>query len=274
MRIGEFDIRLITDGKFWLDGGSMFGIVPKNLWSRLVECDEQNRMPLALNCLLIETPDKRILFDAGIGTNTSSKFNRIYKVADVKGMRYRIEEIGLKVEDIDMVIFSHLHFDHVDGAVDVVDGTPAPVFPDAEYIVQAGEWHHARDTNEFTAGGYSDFSFEALERTGRLRLIEGDAEVIPGVKVHVTGGHTAHHQMVIIESKGEKAACFADLIPMPAHLSLPYIMALDEYPLQTLESKWLLLRQAADERWLCFFDHECDAPFGHVCEKDGRFAIS
>jgi glyoxylase-like metal-dependent hydrolase (beta-lactamase superfamily II) len=274
LKVRDINIRLIVDGRFWLDGGSMFGIVPKALWGRLVECDEKNRMPLALNCLLIETPDKRILFDAGIGTNTSPKFNKIYNVTDVRGMRYRIEEAGLRVEDIDMVVFSHLHFDHVDGAVEVVDGKPAPVFPNAEYIAQAGEWRHAHDTNEFTAGGYSDFSFDALERTGRLRLIEGDAEIAPGVRVHVTGGHTAHHQMLMIESGGEKAACFADLIPMTAHISLPYIMALDEYPMQTLEAKRRLLRRAADEDWLCFFDHECASPAGRIREHEGRFTFA
>lgn len=271
MKIGDFNVRLIADGKFWIDGGAMFGIVPKVLWGRAAECDNENRIPLALNCLLVETPEKRIIFDAGLGAETSAKFKRIYSVTDARGMRFRLEEAGLKAEDIDMVIFSHLHFDHADGATETVGGKRAPIFPNAEYLAQAGEWRDALNANEFTAGGYNAANLEALEKSGRLRLIEGDAEVSPGIHLRVTGGHTAHHQMLLVESRGRKAASFADLIPMRAHLPLPYIMALDTEPLQTLESKRKVLRSAAEENWLCFFGHECDNAAGRVRLRNGRY---
>jgi len=273
MKLGEFNLRLISDGVLWVDGGMMFGAAPKTVWSRLVKCDDRNRIPLALNCLLVETPQKRVLIEAGAGLDSPPEFRELYSLECVKGIGRRIEEIGLKAGDIDTVIFTHLHFDHVDGALETVGGRRAPVFPRAECIVQAGEWRDAFNTNEFTASGYNERVLTAVQQTGRLRLIEGDVEVCQGVRVWVTGGHTAHHQIVLLESQGEKAAFLGDFIPTAAHLPTLNISALDVDPLKTLAAKRLFLRRAAAERILCFFGHDKDIQAGYVRAVEGDFVL-
>jgi glyoxylase-like metal-dependent hydrolase (beta-lactamase superfamily II) len=272
MKMGDFNLRLISDGEIWVDGGTMFGATPKAVWRRQVKCDRRNRIRLSLNCLLIETPRKRILVDAGMGTEAAPEVRKMHSPRGIRGMRRRIQDAGLKVGDIDIVIFSHLHYDHVDGALEMAGGKIAPVFPKAEYVVQAGEWRDAFNPNEFTAGGYNERGLKALERTGRLRLIEGDVKVCPGVSAMVTGGHTARHQIVLLESRGRKAAFVADIIPMAAHLTPDHIAALDVDPLETLEFKRRFLRQAEEEEILCFFGHERERPAGYVRRGgDGYF---
>lgn len=273
MRVGDFEVRLINDGECRVDGGAMFGARPKTIWSRLVTSDAHNRVPLAINCLLIETPHKRILVDVGIGAGTPSEFRDLHGLTGVKGMRRRIEEAGLKVDDIDIVLFSHLHYDHVDGALETVGGRKTPVFSRAEYVIQAGEWRDAFNTNKLTAGGYNEATLKILEQTGRVRFIEGDVEVSPGVSVRVTGGHTAHHQIVIIESLGEKAVFLADLIPTAAHLQPINISALDTNFLETFNAKSRLIREAVSEKITCFFSHENDNVAGYVRRRGGGYVL-
>jgi len=264
MRMGDFNLRLLNDGGFWVDGGTMFGAIPKIIWSRLVKCDDRNRIPLAINCLLVETPQKRILIEAGVGTEGARDVKHRHSFDGVKGVRSRVEEAGLQVGDIDMVIFSHLHYDHVSGVLETVGGRRVPVFPKAEYVIQAGEWRDAFNTNEFTENGYDERALAVLQQASRMRLIEGDVEVCPGVRLQVTGGHTAYHQIVMLESQGQRAAFLADLIPTAAHLPPIRITALDVNPLQTLEFKRRFLRQAVAGNILCLFGHEHDRPAGYV----------
>jgi len=273
MLLGDFKIQLLPDGDVLVDGGTMFGAIPKTIWSRLVECDGRNRILLAMNCLLVETPEKRILIEAGAGAECAADAKRLDEFVGVKGMRRRIEDAGLKVGDIDMVIFSHLHYDHVGGVLENIGGEMIPVFPKAEYVVQAGEWRDAFNTNEFTKDGYDERALTALKEARRMRLIEGDAEICPGVRALVTGGHTAFHQIIMIESQGKKAAFLGDLIPTAAHVPLAHIMALDVSPLQALEAKRRFLRQAAAENILCFFSHERGRPAGYVRSGEGGYFL-
>jgi glyoxylase-like metal-dependent hydrolase (beta-lactamase superfamily II) len=258
--LGDFKIHVIADGRFWIDGGAIFGIVPRVIWSRLIEPDEENRIPLALNLVVIEARGRRILIDAGLGAETSEKHKRIYKVEDAKGVRARLAEAGLKPESIDTVILTHLHFDHAGGATSAAKSGDEPVLPKARWIIQRDEWDDAQKTDDFTKGGYFGTSFAALEKSGRLTLIDGDYEAAPGVVCRVTGGHTRAHQAVLLESGGEKGIHFGDLIPTTAHLKPAYVMALDVEPQRAVREKKALLEKAAREGWMGIFNHDCKNP--------------
>jgi len=258
--IGDIKITVITDGRFWIDGGAIFGIVPKVIWESLIPPDEKNRIPLALNLAVIEAGGRRVLVDAGVGTKLTEKQSRIYKPQDVKGVEARLAEADIDLKSIDTVIFTHLHFDHMGGATAPDGGEVEAVLPNARFVVQEKEWRDAQNCDEVTRGGYFDRSFAALEKSGRLELIDGDYEAAPGVVCRVTGGHTRAHQVVLLESKGERGIHFADLIPTTAHLKPAFVMALDLFPQEVLAEKKRFLEQAQREHWLCIFNHDCDNP--------------
>ncbi len=258
--IGDIKVTVITDGRFWIDGGAIFGIVPKVMWEPLIPPDEKNRIPLALNLAVIEAGGRTVLVDTGVGTKLTEKQNRIYKVQDVKGVKARLAEADIDSKSIDTVILTHLHFDHMGGATALDGGEVEAVLPNARFVVQEKEWRDAQNCDELTKGGYFDTSFAALEKSGRLDLIDGDYEAAPGVTCRVTGGHTRAHQVVLLESKGERGIHFADLIPTTAHLKPAFVMALDLFPQQVLAAKKHFLEQAHREHWLCIFNHDCNNP--------------
>jgi glyoxylase-like metal-dependent hydrolase (beta-lactamase superfamily II) len=269
--VGRLRCHALEGGRQRLDGGAMFGVVPKPLWERRIPADERNRIPLALRCLLVEHDDGLVLIDTGIGNKEDEKFRGIYGVENEgHGGRTQLEDalsaLGHAAADIRWVINTHLHFDHAGGDTwrDPA-GTVALAFPAARYVVQHGELEFARHTNERTAGSYLAHNFAGIDFT----LLEGEAEPLPGIRCLPTPGHVPYHQSVLIESGGERACFLADLVPTSAHLPLPWIMGYDLEPLVTLESRRRLYQRAEGEGWLLVFEHDPAVVAGRL-GKDGK----
>ena len=274
MKLGRFDIHPITDGTLRLDGGAMFGIVPKVIWEKHHPPDQKNRIRLELGSLLIRAHGKNILVDTGIGNKGDAKFTAIYGVERRPSIEVSLARHNLSVSDIDLVINTHFHFDHAGGNTTRDEkGRIAPTFPRAVYFVQKGEWEAAGRPNARTAGSYLLENYEILPKKGHLTLLEGDSEILKGISVVRTPGHTAHHQAVRIDSAGETALFLGDLIPTAAHLPLPYIMGYDLYPLTTLETKQKILEAAFDGRWLLIFQHDPAIRMGYLKKSEDRFLL-
>ncbi|MBN2621075.1 MBL fold metallo-hydrolase [candidate division WOR-3 bacterium] len=270
---GSLTFHLICEGTFWLDGGAMFGVVPKVLWHKLNPADDMNRIKLALNCLVVEHPDGVVLVDTGIGEGLKERFLEMYKVEKKRTLKECLAEHGIAPEDVSFVINTHLHFDHCGGNTVRVDRKWRPTFPNARYIVQKLEWEDAVDPNERTQASYLKETFSPIEQAGQLDLVSEEHEVLPGIKVVRTNGHTRGHQSVLIECEGRKALYLGDLIPTTSHIKIPYTMGYDLYPMDLVETKKRLLKQAVAENWLLIFEHDPLRPFGYVGEEDGRFVI-
>ncbi len=273
MKLGQFDLHLISDGHFRLDGGAMFGVIPKALWNRTTDCDEQNRVRLALNCLLIRTGEYNLLVDTGCGHKYTAKQMRIYGIEHPPDILSQLAGRGLEPADIDIVINTHLHFDHCGGNTLVRADEVIPTFPEATYMVRRQEFEDASHPNERTAVTYLKHNWESIRTEGRLELVEEDTEIVPGVTVVATAGHTLGHQSVRVESDGRILFCIADLCPTQAHLPLPWIMAFDEYPMKTLASRRRIYRQAVDENWDVLFGHDSAHPLGNLIEEEGRYKV-
>ena len=278
MKVGRYEVELVSDGTFKLDGGAMYGTVPKSLWCRHEHPDESNRVPLALGALLIKTPSGRtVLVDTGLSSkyDKDAKFNRIYQVDRKVTLRDELKARGVLPGDVDMVINTHLHFDHAGGDTEFDEqGKLSPQFPKARYVIQRLEWHDATHPHERNAASYLQENFAPLEDSGLLELVDGDYEIEPGLKVRRTGGHTRGHQVVSIESEGQIAVYMGDLIPTRAHVPLPYIMGYDLYPVDTLEAKRSLLAKAAAEKWTVLFQHDVQRRHATIVEHEGRFVAS
>ena len=264
--VGGLRCHALEAGRQHLDGGAMFGIVPKALWARRAPPDDRNRIPLALRCLLIEHDDGLVLIDTGIGNKENSKFIDIYGVDNAgQGGRTKLEdalrELGHAPADIRWVINTHLHFDHAGGDL----SREGLSFPRARYVVQRGELEFARHTNERTAGSYLAHNFEGVP----FQLIDGETEILPGIRGLPTPGHVPYHQSILIESGGEKACFVADVVPTAAHLPLPWIMGYDLQPLVTLETRRRLYQRAEAEQWLLVFEHDPTIVSGRL-GKEGK----
>jgi glyoxylase-like metal-dependent hydrolase (beta-lactamase superfamily II) len=273
-RLGDWTVHLIQAGGQQLDGGAMFGVVPKPLWSRKIAADDRNRIPMGMRTMLIEHESGLILVDTGAGAKEPDKFYEIYGIepagkAGFTNLKAGIEAAGHRVEDVRLVINTHLHFDHAGGNTYVAaDGTVKPSFPNARYVVQKGEYHYATHTNERTAGSYFDHNFVPIAEAGLYDFVEGDVEVVKGVHLRRTPGHVPHHQSVVLA--GSAPGIFlADVIPTSLHLPLAWIMGYDVEPLITLESKRALLHQAAAEGWTLVFEHDASVSKGQV-QHDGK----
>jgi glyoxylase-like metal-dependent hydrolase (beta-lactamase superfamily II) len=269
VKLGQFELSIVSDGKFWLDGGTMFGVVPKVMWDKLNPADDLNRIELGLNCLLIQTPDNKILVDTGIGEKLKERFKDIYRVERDFGLIEVLHRRGIEPEDIDKVINTHLHFDHCGGNTVKKGGKSVPTFPNAQYIIQRQEWYDAIHPNERTKASYLKENFVPLEENDQLLLVDGEQEVSKGVKVIVTNGHTQGHQSVLIESNGSKAIYFGDLIPTTSHIKIPYVMGYDLFPLDIIKKKKDILQTALGEHWLLIFEHDPDTPFAYIVEENG-----
>ncbi len=269
MKLGDFEIHALSDGTFRLDGGQMFGVVPKALWQRQIPADEQNRIRLGLNCLLVQTGSQNILIETGIGDKFDARHAEIYAIDHSTTLLEDLARHGLAPDDIDVVINTHLHFDHCGWNTRREGSRLVPTFPRARYVVQRGEWEHARHPSERDRASYVEDFFAAAET--RTELMEGPGEIVPGVRTEPAPGHNRHLQCVWVESKGEQACFISDLVPTSAHLPYPWIMAFDLYPLETLASRKRLLPRLADEGVLVVFPHDADRPWGRLQSKDGKF---
>jgi glyoxylase-like metal-dependent hydrolase (beta-lactamase superfamily II) len=273
--LGSWTVHAIQAGGQKLDGGAMFGVVPKPLWERRISADERNRIPLGMRCLLVEHDIGLILIDTGAGNKESPKFHDIYGVenagADGRTMlEDGLRELGFGTHDIALVINTHLHFDHGGGnTFRDADGSVRLAFPRARYVVQEGEYHFATHTNERTAASYFPHNFVPVQEAGRFDFVNGEREIVSGVSVVPTPGHVPFHQGIRIESGGEVMFYLGDLVPTVAHLPLPWIMGYDVEPLRTLESKRRILRLAQENGWTVVFEHDAVRAWGLVT-SDGK----
>jgi glyoxylase-like metal-dependent hydrolase (beta-lactamase superfamily II) len=260
--LDDFELTIVSDGTYLLDGGGFFGVVPKSLWSKKVTADEQNRVSSGLNSLLVRTGKKNILIETGIGNKLSEKMVRIY--GQPAKLLENLHAAGITADDIDIVINSHLHFDHCGWNTVRTDGKIVPTFPRAKYYAPEGEWQYARHPSVRDAISFISENYDPLVESGQMTLLKGGEEIVPGISVKTFPGHTAHMQGVFVESGGKTACYISDLIPTGAHLDLSWGMSYDLYPLQTIESKKRYYAQAIPEKWLTVFTHDPTTPWGYV----------
>lgn len=260
LHLGDLTIRVLDGSTFSLDGGAMFGIIPKSVWARAVQVDEQNRIPLATSCMLVETSGARILIETGCGENAkyAEKEHGFFSF----GSHWLLDSLtaaGVDRESIDIVILTHLHFDHAGGGT-MSDGQGGwqPTFPKARYFVQRGEWDDAVEGHAVMTGTYRRENLEPLEQSGLLTLLSGDAQIAEGISTRILPGHTRHQQGVILEGGGKRAILPADLIPTSAHAGLRYNMAYDLLPYENMVNKESLLEEASDGDWTILLGQDPD----------------
>lgn len=268
LNIGRFEIIWLKGGTFALDGGAMFGVVPKLLWKKKYPCDEDNFIPLIAWPMLIRSGDSTILIESGLGNKLTDKQKKIFRIREEWDVISELSSMGLKREDIDYVILTHYDFDHAGGVV-MQDsrGELGLTFPDAEHIIQKTEWDDVVSPNVRSINTYWPVNHEQLRDHGRVRLIDGEHEVMKGVKVFLTGGHNRGHQIVRIESEGKAAYHLGDLIPTHAHFNPLWVMAYDNYPLDTVKQKERLEKKAIEENAWFLFYHD---PFILACKFDDK----
>lgn len=261
--IGNFSIYLLDTGEFWLDGGSMFGIVPKILWSKIIKTDENNLIPMALNCFLIKGGDFNLLIEAGIGNWWDEKFKKIYKL-NSKNFEQVLKPIGILKDEITHIFASHLHFDHIGGTVEKLYDQIIPTFPKANIFIQREEYEHCLSPNFKEKGSYNKEILIPLAENGRFQFLEGDWEILPGIKSIKVGGHSMGMQILRIESNGEVGYFLGDLIPTESHLKINWIASYDLEPLKILSLKEKFLEKALEENAVFLLYHEKNKPVGRL----------
>ena len=263
--IGDFELTIFSDGKYLLDGGAFFGVVPKVMWAKKVNVDDKNRVLTGLNSLLVRTGDRNILIETGIGNKLSERMIRFY--GQPAELLDNMSAGGVSPDDIDIVINTHLHFDHCGWNTIRTNDRIVPTFPKAKYYVQEGEWKHACRQFERDRISYISDNYDPLINTGQMELLRGDREIVPGISVRVFPGHTAYMQAVIISGGGRKACYISDLIPTRAHIDLTWGMSFDLFPIDTVESKKKYYAESIPEKWLTVFTHDPELPLAYV-ERD------
>ncbi len=266
LTLGDFELSIFSDGTYPLDGGAFFGVIPKVMWSRKAPADEKNYVQAGLNSLLIRTGKKNVLVETGMGNKLSERMVKFY--GQPAKLLANLAAAGISPEDIDIVINTHLHFDHCGwNTIRDKDGKIVPTFPRAKYYAPEGEWQYARKPSERDAISYISENYDPLVESGQMTLLKGGEEIVPGISVKTFPGHTASMQAVIVESGGRTACYISDLIPTTAHIDIAWGMAFDLYPLQTIESKKQYYAKAMAEKWLTVFTHDPKMPWAYV-EKD------
>ena len=262
LTLGDFELTAISDGTYHLDGGVFFGVIPKLMWERRVKSDEKNLVPSGLNSVLVRTGDKTVLIETGLGNKLPRRLINFYgqpaKLLD------NLSAAGISPEDIDIVINTHLHFDHCGWNTVRQGDKVVATFPNAQYYAQEGEWQHARQQHERDAVTYLSDNYDPLVSNGQMHLLKGDQQIVPGISVQVFPGHTDNMQAVIIKSGGQTACYISDLIPTTAHIDLTWVMAFDLCPLQTIDSRKRYYAQAMPEKWLTIFTHDPNTPWAYV----------
>ncbi len=275
MRFGPYDVSVVTDGSYRLDGGSMFGVVPKILWERIHPADEHNRIELALRCLLVRGEGHVVLVDCGMGDGWGERERRIYDIRrDGGGLLADLQRQGVAPQDVTDVVLTHLHFDHAGGAVTREGGAPRPTFPRATHWVQGQNLEWARQPTERDRRSFRSVDWETLlEHEGQLRLLQGPREILPGLTVMVVNGHTPGQQLARIGDRDATLLFCADLIPFASQLRVPWTMAFDLNPLLTLTEKKQILAQANAEGWVLAFDHDPRVQACTIEYRDDGFVL-
>ncbi|MCA1637681.1 MAG: MBL fold metallo-hydrolase [Acidobacteria bacterium] len=272
MQFGDYRIEIIPDTEFRLDGGVMFGVVPRVLWEKVAPADEFNRVWLGTNCLFIETATEKILIETGMGEKWTEKQTKIFGIFRRKPFAETLfEKTGCKPDDITIVVNTHMHFDHCGGNTKLDEnGKIVPAFSNARYFVSRKEFEHAENPHERDKASYLKENWEALKKDGHLELKPSIYEIASGLTMIETRGHNGSMQTVCLKSGNGTFYSFSDLIPTTAHIPLPWIMGYDLFPLETLENKKRLLPQALKENWLCWFYHDFETPLCRLVERNGR----
>ena len=274
LTLGSFSLTPILDGYFRLDGGAMFGVVPRVLWQKVAPPDDRNRIRLAMRAWLVRGQGPTILIDAGCGDKMDEKSADIYGFDRRENLDVTMAAAGISAGDIEVVLASHLHFDHAGGfTARDASGSVRPRFPNARYLVNAGEWDDAMHPHERNRASYFAENYVPLREAGVLDLTADNQAVAPGIRVQRTGGHTRFHQIIYIESAGQTAVFAADLLPTTAHVDVPWIMAYDLYPMETLEFKRAFVQEAIEREYLIFFEHDPSIPAGYIRQKDRRLYV-
>jgi glyoxylase-like metal-dependent hydrolase (beta-lactamase superfamily II) len=269
--LGDIEITHIGDGTYYLDGGAFFGVVPKVLWQRRLPADERNRISGAMNSLLVRTGEHTVLVETGMGNKLPEKMKQIY--GPQEKLLQSLAGVGVRPEEIDIVINTHLHFDHCGWNTVHRNGQVEPTFPNARYYVQKGEWEHASRQLERDRVSYISNNYDPLVRSGQMQLLEGDQEIVPGISVKVYPGHTRHMQAVMIRGGGQTMCYISDLIPTTAHLDLTWVMAFDLFPLDTIESRKKFYAQAIPGKWLVAFTHDPAIPWAYLEMEGHKFTV-
>ena len=273
MKLGELELTPLLDRHFRLDGGAMFGVVPKNLWQKRAPADERNTIDMAMRPLLVRG-ERLMIIDAGAGDKMDAKLQQIYGFAQGERLEDSLAAAGVRAEDIEIVLATHLHFDHAGGFTKRdADGRVVPRFPNARYVINRGEFDDATHPHERNRASYFEENYVPLVDAGVVDFSDDDVEVMPGVRVRRTGGHTRFHQIVYLESGGRTAVFTADLIPTAAHVDVPWIMAYDLYPMETLEFKRAFIKEAVEREYLIFFEHDPRMAAGHIRESNKRLSV-
>lgn len=269
--LGEFELISLCDGFFALDGGAMFGTVPRTLWEQRLPPDSRHRIAMSMRPLIVRRGGTTLLIDAGCGDKMDAKSAAIYGLDRSYHLTHSLADAGLSVDDIDIVLASHLHFDHVGGFTERrADGSLGPRFPRAKYLAHRGEWHDATHPHERNRASYLTENFVPLMEAGVLTLVDDEAEIVPGVRYRRSGGHTFHHQVVTIESHGRTAVFTADMYPTHVHIPDPWVMGYDLYPVDTLAFKRTFAREAIAREYLLFFEHDAAMAAGILREANGK----
>jgi len=273
--LGGFRVTSILAGRFSLDGGAMYGVVPRPLWSRATPPDDRHRIPMTCNCLLVEADSgERVLFDAGIGQRFDERGRDLFAVDGNTSLTGSLRLAGTAPEQITHVLFSHLHFDHCAGALVSDSGRLRPTFPDAIHLVQDGEIEDGMRGHSIMKSSYVSEDIECLRASTRFEGIDGNQEILPGLSVEITGGHTAHHQAIWLHGGDQSLVYPADLLPTRQHLRPYWIMAYDMFPHDTLTTKGLLSRRILDDQCIIAWDHDPGSPFSRLSEtNEGVVAI-
>ena len=273
MKFGDYRVEVVPDCEFRLDGGAMFGVVPRNLWARLYPPDEQNRIRMNMNCLFIEAGNERILIETGIGDKWSDKHRAMYGIERTRSLGESLKAIaGVAPEDVTIVINTHLHFDHAGGNTTIDDsGKAVPQFPNARYFISEAELAHAQEPSERDRASYFPENWLPLKESGQLETKPAEYEVVPGLKMETHPGHNRSMQCWRLERDGRTMFGFADLVPTRAHVPVAWVMGYDLYPVETVEAKKRLLPQAARENWTCLFYHDPEQALGRIVEQEGKF---
>ena len=269
MLLGDYRFEIVPDTEFRLDGGAMFGVVPRVLWERVCPPDELNRIRLNMNCAFIDTGKEKILIETGIGEKWTEKQTKMYGIFRVRPFARTLFDVtGCQPEDITIVVNTHLHFDHAGG--NTIGVAPRPQFSNARYLVSRAEFDHAENPHERDRASYLSENWESIRKAGQLELMPDSYEVVPGLSVQQVRGHSETMQTWSLKRGGENVYGFADLIPMKHHVPVAWVAGFDLYPTETLAFKKEILPRALKENWMCLFYHDIESPLCRLVEEENK----